>query len=62
MPAKTKKIRSIFVFYWFLLAYIVAALIWWYIALSRQNEQMTAYKLADLHANDPAYLAKQEKI
>lgn len=62
MPAKTKKIRSIFVFYWFLLAYIVAALIWWYIALSRQNEQMTAYKLADLHANDPAYTAKQQKI
>lgn len=62
MPGKSRKIRSIFIIYWFLLAYIIAALIWWFIALSRQNEQMTEYKLMDLKMDDPAYLQKKERI
>lgn len=49
MPSKIKKLRFIFIIYWFLLAYIIAALIWWFIALKHQNEQMADYKTAVLN-------------
>jgi len=42
MKESSIKIKSIFVLYWIFLAYILAALIWWYIALSRQNEQIAS--------------------
>lgn len=48
MAVKTIKLRSIFILYWFLLAYILAALIWWFIALKRQNNQMAKYKTEQL--------------
>ena len=38
---KIKRLRTIYILYWFLLAYIIAALIWWFIALSNQNQMMT---------------------
>ena len=61
MP-KSKKIRLIFLIYWFLLLYIVAALVWWFIALSNQNEQMTEFKLQDLRKDDIQYQEKFLKI
>lgn len=62
MPGKVKKIRFIFFIYWFLLAYIIAALVWWFIALSRQNEQMMEYKVMDLKLDDPAFQQKLSVI
>lgn len=62
MPLKRKKIQRAFIIYWVLLAYIVAALVWWFIALSRQNEQMSIYKIQDLQTNDFLYKEKYEKI
>ncbi len=59
---KTKKLRSIFILYWFLLAYILAALIWWFIALSRQNQQMATYELEQLKQTDAQYQTKYEEI
>jgi two-component system sensor histidine kinase CiaH len=47
---------------WLLLAYVLAALIWWFIALNLQNRQMAEYKLSLLTHDDPAYLEKVEKI
>lgn len=44
MPAAIKKLRFAFILYWVLLAYILAALVWWFIALNRQNNQMTRLK------------------
>jgi two-component system sensor histidine kinase CiaH len=61
MP-KSKKIKSVFIIYWFLLAYIIAALVWWFIALSRQNEQMTIFKLNQLKKEDAAYGSKYSRI
>jgi two-component system sensor histidine kinase CiaH len=55
---KSKKIRLIFFTYWFLLLYIIAALVWWFIALTQQNEQMTAYKLEELKKTDVNYRVK----
>jgi two-component system, OmpR family, sensor histidine kinase CiaH len=47
---------------WSLLIYVLAALIWWYIALNLQNDQMAANRLELLTHNDPSYLIKIEKI
>jgi len=62
MQLKRKKIRRIFIIYWVLLAYIIAALIWWFIALSRQNVQMSYYKMQELRKDDPQYNVKTAQI
>lgn len=62
MPGKSKKLRSIFILYWFLLAYILAALIWWFIALNRQNRQMAQYEMEQLQKTDNNYQAEYNKI
>lgn len=62
MPDKTKKLRLVFFIYWFLLAYILAALVWWFIALNRQNRLMTKYEMEQLHPADPGYQAKAGKF
>jgi len=45
-----------------LLLYIIAALVWWYVALSRQNEQMTTYKIQELQITDIRYREQYKKI
>jgi two-component system, OmpR family, sensor histidine kinase CiaH len=62
MHSKTKKIRYIFLIYWFLLAYIIAALVWWFVALNRQNDQMSNYKLQELNPNHTGYAEQVNKI
>ncbi|MBC7867638.1 MAG: HAMP domain-containing histidine kinase [Gloeobacteraceae cyanobacterium ES-bin-316] len=44
MLPKSKKISSVFFIYWVLLAYIVAALIFWFITLNKQNQLMSDLK------------------
>lgn len=62
MVVKGKKIQRAFIIYWVLLAYIIAALIWWFIALSRQNEQMSLLKLNELNTTDVLYTQKASQI
>ena len=62
MSNKTKKIRYIFFIYWFLLAYIVAALVWWFISLNLQNQQMAQFELSLLKHDDPQYEQQVRKI
>lgn len=62
MLLKRKKIQRVILIYWVLLAYIVAALVWWFIALNRQNEQMSFYKMQDVRSDDFLYKEKVEKI
>lgn len=52
---KTKRLRFIFIVYWFLLVYIIAALIWWFIALNHQNQQMAAYKISEINKDNTRY-------
>jgi two-component system, OmpR family, sensor histidine kinase CiaH len=59
---KTKWADRAIIICWLLLIYILAALIWWYIALNQQNNQMEAYKLGMLRHDDPGYLKNSEKI
>jgi signal transduction histidine kinase len=49
---KRRPLRIIYIFYWFLLAYIIAALIFWYIALNKQNEEIYSYKVRMIEMND----------
>ena len=62
MPGKTKKLQLIFIIFWFLLAYILAALIWWFIALNNQNRQMTQYKMAELNPFDTNFPFKLQQV
>ena len=62
MKSQPRKIKSALIIYWVLLAYIIAALIWWFIALSRQNELMSWYKLDDLKKDDINFAEKERKI
>ena len=48
--------------YWCLLAYIIAALVWWFIALSQQNNELNALRISELNPSDPQYEQKQGKI
>jgi two-component system sensor histidine kinase CiaH len=40
-----KRFQPVFLIYWVLVAYVFAALVWWFIALTRQNTEMTEMKL-----------------
>jgi len=45
MPVIRKKgIELVFYIFWFLLAYILAALVWWFISLTQQADSMAAYR------------------
>ena len=59
---KVRPLRIIYIFYWFLLAYILAALTFWFIELNKQNSQLISFKLQTLNANDSHYLQKQKNI
>ncbi len=51
MPDSYKKrIRLATTIYWLLLFYIVAALVWWFISLEKQNRQMADFKIIQLNA------------
>ncbi|MCW3119077.1 MAG: Two-component sensor histidine kinase [Chitinophagaceae bacterium] len=45
-----KGVRRITIVYWLLLSYIIAALVWWFISLERQNEQMKDFNTRQLTA------------
>ena len=50
MPGNKRRIRLATTIYWLLLFYIVAALIWWFISLEKQNRQMANFKITQLNA------------
>jgi two-component system, OmpR family, sensor histidine kinase CiaH len=48
--AVKKKLRRATILYWTLLIYIVAALVWWFITLEKQNDQMKRLQSSQLTA------------
>jgi len=48
--------------YWFLLAYIVVALVFWFMELEKQNRRMATYKISELKKDDPAFQEKYATI
>lgn len=60
-----KRVSYIYVFYWLMLLYMVAALVFWFISLTRQNEIITQMKLEQLELAGetvPQYNERLEKI
>ena len=64
MPRSVGK-RFIFItiIYWLLLLYIVAALVWWFVSLENQNQNLTDLRFSDLNSQkatlDPKKFAEQ---
>ena len=48
--------------YWVLLTYMLTALLWWFIALEKQNGIISNIRLSELKKDDPGYFAKALKI
>lgn len=48
--------------FWILLGYVIAALIWWFISLERQNQEMAGLKLSQLKKDHPQYTAQYNGI
>lgn len=57
-----KRLLIITITYWVLLTYILAALIFWFIALQNQNTQMINYKVSELVPTDPSYESKYKAL
>lgn len=47
--ASRKRLGGATIVYWLLLLYIIAALVWWFITLSHQNDMMRDFKISRLH-------------
>ena len=62
MSGKSRKIKTIFIVYWFLLLYVVSALVWWYIALSRQNEDIFRHRLSEMNLAQKDYSIKLAEL
>ena len=59
---KLRPLRTIYIFYWFLLSYIIAALLFWYISLANQNDELAVYKENSISADNPLRLEKLKQI
>lgn len=53
-----KKLLVVTVVYWVLLTYMIAALVWWFVALQNQNALMATMRLAELKLDDAHYVEK----
>lgn len=58
----SRKLKFVTVLYWVLLFYMIAALAWWYIALERQNKDISYIRLSELTKDDPRYMEKADVI
>jgi len=59
---KKKSLSIATTVYWILLLYIITALVWWFIELKNQNQQMTNYRISELNSKDPAIQKKKDQI
>ena len=62
MTKKPKKIQRIFLIYWVLLGYIVAALIFWFFTLNKQNQLMSDLKISGVIGNGPLATIQRKNI
>ncbi len=60
MPSRPRKLLRLYYIFWFLLAYIIAALIFWYISLQRQNEVIERLRTGSLDPNSSTYVQATE--
>ena len=63
-PKSNRKLTAVKVVYWALLIYMIAALVWWFIALVKQNDTLVAVQLQQINgtpaqANMPKQTVEQ---
>ncbi|HVX50022.1 MAG TPA: ATP-binding protein [Chitinophagaceae bacterium] len=59
---KKQGFAFITIVYWFLLVYIIAALVYWFLVLERQNDEMTALRAEQLKKDAPVFTQQFEEI
>ncbi len=59
---KKQGFAFITIVYWFLLVYIIAALVYWFIVLEKQNDDMKALRIDQLKQDAPAFTQRLEEI
>src|ERR1700690_1547684 len=59
---KIKRPLTIYILYWFLFSYILAALFFWFIVLNKQNEQLSKFRLDMIDVDDSLHEQKQNEI
>ncbi len=59
---KIKRPVTIYILYWFLLSYILGALIFWFILLNTQNLQISQYRFDMIDVDDVSHQQKQNEI
>jgi signal transduction histidine kinase len=59
---KTGSLRFVSFIYWIFLTYMIAAFIWWYVSLEKQNDEIASIKFNSIQLNDTALKAKMNSI
>jgi len=62
MQSAKKKLAFVTVIFWFLLAYIMAALVWWFVSLDQQNNDMALLRLSELNPAAANYAARKADV
>jgi signal transduction histidine kinase len=56
------KLKLVNVIYWIFLTYMVAAFVWWYVSLEKQNDQITQIKIEKLQATNGTNAASYQEL
>jgi signal transduction histidine kinase len=56
------KLQFVRIIYWLFLTYMVAAFVWWYVSLEKQNNQIAAVQFNSIQLSDPALTEKVHSI
>ncbi|HEY5367397.1 MAG TPA: ATP-binding protein [Hanamia sp.] len=59
---QAQPLRLIYIFYWVMLAYILAALMFWYLSLNNQTKKIYDFRMQSVSANDPQRAQKEREI
>jgi len=59
---KVNNLKLVSLIYWVFLTYMIAAFIWWYVSLEKQNNEIAAIKFQSIQINDPSLKAKTHAI
>ena len=56
------KLKFVNFIYWVFLTYMIAAFIWWYVSLEKQNSEIATVKFQSIRTDDPALYVKVKAI
>ena len=59
---KINTLKLVSFIYWFFLTYMIAAFIWWYVSLEKQNKEIASIKFQTIQLSDPALKQKVKLI